>query len=72
MDGNTRGQNMSEDKRYVSVETVCKEIDRFIGYLDEDMICRLKIAIRRLPGIEPDPWYEKADPLDSFIKHFKD
>ena len=43
---------MSENKRYVSVETVCKEIERFKGYLDDDMIYRLQTAIKMLP--EPD------------------
>lgn len=37
---------------YISKEQVCKEIDRFLGYLDEDMICRLKIAVRRLPSAD--------------------
>jgi len=34
---------------YVSKETVCAEISRFKGYLDDDMIYRLQVAIRRLP-----------------------
>lgn len=43
---------MSEAKRYVSVETVCKEIERFKGYLDDDMVYRLQTAIKRLPELD--------------------
>ena len=37
---------------YISKEQACKELERFIGYLDEDMIHRLKIAIRRIPATD--------------------
>ena len=40
---------------YVSKETVCAEIARFKGYLDDDMIYRLQVAIRRLPAEEVLP-----------------
>ena len=45
----------------IDVEKVCTEIDRFKGYLDEDMICRLKIAVKRLPTVEAIPitWLKK-------------
>ena len=59
--------------RLIDVEEVCKEIDRFKGYLDEDMICRLKIAVKRLSTVEAIPvdWikrYLKTYPsLEIFI-----
>ena len=34
---------------YVSKDAVCAEIARFKGYLDEDMIYRIQVAIKRLP-----------------------
>lgn len=38
-----------KNRGYVSKETVCAEIAKFKGYLDEDMIYRLQVAIKRLP-----------------------
>ena len=35
---------------YIKREDAEQEIGRFIGYIDEDMIARLKIAIRRIPA----------------------
>ena len=43
---------MTECKGYVSKQAACDEIARFIGYLDEDMINRLQIAIKRLPDAD--------------------
>lgn len=37
---------------YVSKEDACKEIARFKGYLDDDMIYRLQLAINRLPNAQ--------------------
>lgn len=37
---------------YISRESAILEIKRFIGYLDEDMIERLQIAIRRIPAAD--------------------
>lgn len=37
---------------YIDRETVCREIDRFTGYLDEDMIYRIKFALERLPAAD--------------------
>ena len=34
-------------------DDVLKEIDRWIGYLDEDMITRIKIGIKKLPSAQP-------------------
>lgn len=44
-----------KNRGYVSKETVCAEIARFKGYLDDDMIYRLQVAIRRLPAEEVLP-----------------
>ena len=35
-------------------QTVIDEVQRFIGYLDQDMIDRLKIAIGRLPSAQSE------------------
>lgn len=35
-------------------KAVIDEVQRFIGYLDQDMIDRLKIAIGRLPSAQPE------------------
>lgn len=41
--------------KLVNLSKVINEIERFKGYLDEDMILRIKIAINRLPTIEAEP-----------------
>ena len=38
--------------RLIDEAKVINEIERFKGYLDDDMIMRIKIAINRLPTIE--------------------
>lgn len=43
------------DKKYVEIGKVVSEIKRFVGYLDDDMIQRLEIAIKRLPADEVSP-----------------
>lgn len=43
--------------QYVTKETVCNEIAKFKGYLDDDMIARIQMAIIRLP-------YEDVLPSD--------
>lgn len=35
--------------QYVTKETVCNEIARFKGYIDDDMIARMQMAIISLP-----------------------
>ena len=40
---------------YIRREAAIAEIKRFIGYLDEDMIERLQIAIRRIPAADVRP-----------------
>lgn len=37
----------------ISREASKKKIDKFIGYLDEDMIYRLKVAIDKVPAVKP-------------------
>lgn len=38
--------------RLIKLSEVINEIERFKGYLDEDMIERIKIAMNRLPTID--------------------
>ena len=40
---------------YKKQEDILAEIERFEGYLDEDMINRIKIAILRLPSTDVEP-----------------
>lgn len=44
---------LSDHGYSVSIEDAKKEIDRFIGYLDEDMILRIKLALSKLPVVIP-------------------
>lgn len=37
---------------YTKKEDVVIEIERFVGYLDDDMLYRIKLALDRLPDIE--------------------
>ena len=45
----------------VELDRVLQEIERFYGYLDEDMIIRLKMAICKLPIRKAE---EKKDAID--------
>ncbi len=45
--GEKMGRTLNEDD-------VLKEIDRWIGYLDEDMITRIKIGIKKISSAQPD------------------
>jgi len=38
----------------ISRQEAISEISRFSGYLDEDMITRLHIGIKKLPSAQPD------------------
>lgn len=38
--------------KLISLESVLKEIRRFKGYIDDDMIERFSIAFKRLPPVE--------------------
>lgn len=38
----------------ISREALKKQIDKFIGYLDEDMICRIKVVIDKAPTVTPE------------------
>jgi rubrerythrin len=42
-------------RKTLNEDDVLKEIDRWIGYLDEDMITRIKIGIKKLPSAQPEP-----------------
>lgn len=39
--------------RAISLNAVLTEVGRWIGYLDEDMISRIQIGIKRLPPVTP-------------------
>ena len=41
--------------RLIDADKVNKTIDRFIGYLDEDMILRIKTKISAIPTVEERP-----------------
>lgn len=41
-------------RKTLNEDDVLKEIDRWIGYLDEDMITRIKIGIKKLPSAQPE------------------
>ena len=41
--------------RLIDADSAIIEIERFAGYLDDDMILRLQIAIKRLPTIDAAP-----------------
>ena len=43
------------ETEYISREAAIVEIKRFIGYLDEDMIERLQVAIKRIPAEDVQP-----------------
>lgn len=49
MDGLTFGED--DLRKYVSIDAVNNEIQRFLGYLDQDMINRIHIALNKLPGV---------------------
>lgn len=42
-------------RRLIDADSAIIEISRFDGYLDDDMILRLQIAIKRLPTIDAVP-----------------
>lgn len=43
------------NNEYINKITACNEINRFTGYLDDDMICRLQIALNRIPAADVEP-----------------
>ena len=47
-----RGKMMT---RLIDADSAAKEISRFVGYLDDDTILRLQIALKRLPTIDAVP-----------------
>ena len=44
---------MSEDT--ISRQQAIDEIARWIGYLDNDMIGRIQLGLKRLPSAQPEP-----------------
>ena len=66
--------------RLIDADKVNETIDRFIGYLDEDMILRIKMKISKIPTVDRphgewieqsdnygDPYYECSVCEDAFI-----
>ncbi len=53
------------DDRAISLNAVLTEVSRWIGYLDEDMISRIQIGIKRLPSVTS---CEDAISRDAVIK----
>lgn len=56
---------------YIDKEAVIKEQQRFLGYLDNDMLNRLEIAVKRLPIANVEErktgkWEMKPDPYGFF------
>lgn len=43
------------NNEYINKIAACNEINRFTGYLDDDMICRLQIALNRIPTADVEP-----------------
>lgn len=41
--------------KLINLSEVINEIERFKGYLDEDMIWRIKFTINRLPAVDAEP-----------------
>ena len=45
------------------------EIKRFAGYIDDDMVNRISIGLRRLPSAEPRFWKERYEDLLEYNKY---
>lgn len=45
---------------YIDIDDACKEIGRFRGYLDDDMIMRLQIALERCQEVDAEPIVHSA------------
>ena len=41
-------------KKLIYLEDAINEIERWIGYLDKDMISRIQIGLERLPSAQPE------------------
>lgn len=54
--------------RLIDADKVNKTIERFIGYLDEDMIYRIKMKISEIPTVAD---YEQR-PHGEWIRHIDD
>ena len=51
-------------ERLLSEQEVKKWLDRWIGYLDEDMIYRMKIGTKDIPSAEPKTCYIEKSNFD--------
>ena len=54
--------------RFIDEDQVISVIERFIGYIDEDMIERIKVAIKKVPTAAGDLTSED-DPLIQRLRH---
>ena len=55
---------MTDKGDLISREALKSNIDKFIGYLDEDMIYRIKVVIDNAPTVEERPqgeWVKMSD-----------
>lgn len=63
------------EKEYIEREAACAEIKRFAGYIDNDMILRLQIAVQKLHAadvveVRHGRWRDDADEIDKrFHRH---
>ena len=60
---------------HIKKEDAVIEIERFAEYLDDDMLCRIKIALNRLPSadvIEVGKAYPKAELEKYGLTEWKD
>ena len=55
--------------RLIDADKVNETIDRFIGYLDEDMILRIKMQISKIPTVDRPhgEWIHKTDGLPHLV-----
>lgn len=54
--------------RFIDEDQVISVIERFIGYIDEDMIERIKIAIKKVPTAAAELTVE-SDPTIKRLRH---
>lgn len=58
-------------EKYISSEAVINEQKRFVGYLDNDMLNRLEIAVGRIPAayVVPREEYAKLQEENTKLKN---
>lgn len=53
----------------IDSDSAIKEISRFVGYLDDDTILRLQIALKRLPTIDSAPVVRCGECRHKYLEH---